>query len=78
MREFKPTEDSLNRQCGVILSELRKGPRSTLDFRGLGVAHPGGRVLDLRRSGFQIITRRRGAWAEYVLVQPNDAEGAAS
>jgi hypothetical protein len=73
LQEFKPSGESLNHQCALVLSELRKGPRTTLDFRDIFVSHPSGRVMSLRKAGFDILTRRRGAWAEYVLIEQGGA-----
>lgn len=39
-----------------LLSFLRNSPQSTLDLRGRGIAHPAGRVQELRRLGHQIAT----------------------
>jgi Helix-turn-helix domain len=48
------------RQCAAILAALRTGPLTTIEAReGLGVLHPGGRVLELRRAGHDIRTISR-------------------
>jgi hypothetical protein len=42
-----------------LLSALQKGPLSTLEAREIeGIMHPGGRVLELRKDGYSIITHR--------------------
>jgi hypothetical protein len=47
------------KQCREILSHLRAGPLSTLDAREkLGILHPAGRILELKRAGFSITAQR--------------------
>lgn len=64
---FNPSDDGKAKQCLLVLSELRKGPRSTNDLRALGVMSPAARVLDARRSGFVIDTLRVERCAVYAL-----------
>ena len=48
---------------------LRRGPVSTLEARAVGIMHPGGRIMELRRLGFSILSRRLpSGMAEYHLV----------
>jgi hypothetical protein len=67
MSDFIPSSDDLVKQLGLTLAELRKGPRTTLELRALNVAHPGGRIMSLRRLGFHITTCKRDKFAEYHL-----------
>jgi hypothetical protein len=47
------------RQQQLLLEVLRKGPCGTIELREqYGIAHPAGRVQDLRRRGFPILTVR--------------------
>ena len=57
-------------QRARILARLRIGPATTLQLRNeLHVMHPGGRVHELRRLGFNILSRRQpSGMAEYFLV----------
>ena len=57
-------------QRARILSRLRIGPATTLQLRNeLHIMHPGGRVHELRRLGFNILSRRLpSGMAEYFLV----------
>lgn len=64
---FEPTDDDKASQRGLVLSELRQGPRSTHDLRALAVMSPAARVLDLRRQGLMIETLRVGRCAVYAL-----------
>lgn len=60
-------DDAKARQCSAILAALKVGPLSSLAAReGLGILHPAGRVLELRKAGHRIETVRRTAF---------DAEG---
>lgn len=60
MQTFEPGSGAKARQQRVILDALRKGPLSTIDARQqLGVMHCGGRVMELRRAGWQIETVRQ-------------------
>lgn len=68
MNDFMPSGDDLDRQLGLTLAELRKGPRTTLELRALNVAHPSGRIMTLRRLGFNIKTSKREKFAEYHLL----------
>ena len=67
MSDFMPSGDDLVKQLALTLAALRKGPRTTLELRSLNVAHPGGRIMSLRRLGFHIKTFKRGKFAEYHL-----------
>jgi hypothetical protein len=57
-------------QRARILSRLRIGPATTLQLRNeLHVMHPGGRIMELRRLGVSILSRRLpSGMAEYHLV----------
>lgn len=58
--QFDPSESVKARQRTALLAALRDGPVSTVHAREvLGVMHPAGRVLELRRSGHAIVTLRR-------------------
>lgn len=60
MDSFEPGDGAKAGQQRLILEALRNGPLSTIDARErLGVMHAGGRVLELRRSGWQIETVRQ-------------------
>lgn len=39
-----------------VLTLLRNGPASTSQLRNVQVMHPGGRVMELRRQGYKIVT----------------------
>lgn len=77
--DFTPSEPAKARQQGSLLTALNHGPLSSVAAReDLGILHPAARVLELRRLGFPIITRkavkldaagRRHTCAEYVLVK---------
>ena len=57
---FKPNSALRARQRNMILEALRAGPVSTVEARErLGIAHPAGRVLELRKLGHEIATERR-------------------
>ena len=64
---FNPSDDNKAKQRQLVMSELRKGPRSTNDLRALGVMSPAARVLEERRSGSIIDTLREGRCAVYAL-----------
>lgn len=66
---FNPSDDIKARQRQLVMSELRKGPRSTNDLRALGVMSPAARVLEARRSGLVIDTLREGRCAVYKLCE---------
>lgn len=59
-KQFEPGEQAKERQRAVLLAQLRKGASiSTIRAReDLGIAHPAGRVHELRRSGYRIVTHR--------------------
>lgn len=72
-------EDKNQRQRREILVYLQQGNKLTTLYarEAMGIMHPGGRVLELRKQGYNIVTRRRpGAdvagsshsVAEYVLM----------
>lgn len=80
-------EDINQRQRREILEYLQQGNKLTTLYARevMGIMHPGGRVLELRKDGYNIVTHRRpGAdvagskhsVAEYVLMtkspQPAD------
>ena len=66
-------------QRARLLKALRRGPVTTLQARGrLDVMHPGGRIMELRRMGHEILTLRtrettpggqQHVVARYVLVR---------
>lgn len=58
--QFEPGDATKAHQQAALLAALREGPISTVHAREvLGIMHPGGRVLELRRSGHAIVTLRR-------------------
>jgi Helix-turn-helix domain len=66
---FKPPGETLAAQCSLLLSLLLSGPKTTPELRALHVGHPAGRVLDLRRTGLDIRTARKGPYACYSLIE---------
>lgn len=57
--QFEPGETAKSRQRAALLAALHQGPVSTVYAReALGIMHPGGRVLELRRAGLAILTVR--------------------
>ena len=57
-------------QRARLLGMLRRGPVSTLEARAVGIMHPGGRVLELREAGYQIITDiQENRVARYILTE---------
>lgn len=57
---FDISPDAKARQCAAILSALKVAPVSTIEARErLGILHPAGRVLELRKQGHVIATRTR-------------------
>jgi hypothetical protein len=75
-------EDTNQRQRREILEYLQQGNKLTTLYARevMGIMHPGGRVLELRKQGYNIVTYRRpGAdiagskhsIAEYVLMTGN-------
>lgn len=58
--EFKPCQLSKTNaaiQCLRLLERLKKGPISTFQARDkLSIAHPAGRICDLRKQGYNIET----------------------
>lgn len=49
--------NSASEQRRKILEALSRGPLSTLEARrNLDIMHPGGRVLELRKQGVNIVT----------------------
>lgn len=58
-KQFEPNENAKARQRATLLAELRQGPVTTLHAReALGIMSPAARVLELRRSGLDILTVR--------------------
>ena len=57
-------------QRARILARLRNGPATTLQLRNeLHAMHPAARIMELRRLGFSILSRRLpSGMAEYHLV----------
>ncbi|WP_374487013.1 helix-turn-helix domain-containing protein [Zoogloea sp.] len=56
---FEPGDHAKARQRAVLLAELRQGPVTTIQAReALGIMSPAARVLELRRSGLDILTVR--------------------
>jgi len=54
---MKPTDDTTAAQRARLLAHLRRAPLTTLEARErLNIMHPGGRVLELRRAGYEIVT----------------------
>ena len=43
-------------QRAKVLEQLQCEPRTTLEFRAMGIMHPGMRVCELRKNGHQITT----------------------
>ena len=57
---LEPSEGTKSRQRNAILAALQRGPLTTVQAReGLGILHPGGRVLELRKLGYRIETQSR-------------------
>lgn len=51
------SDSSRSAQCERLLEGLTRGSLTTLDIRqGLDILHVGGRVHDLRKRGFHIVT----------------------
>jgi Helix-turn-helix domain len=51
------SSESASAQRERLLDALRRSPLTTLAAREkFGVMHPGGRVLELRRMGYEIVT----------------------
>ena len=51
------SRNSAHAQRVLLLRELHIRPVTTLDARsGLGICHPGARIMELRESGYSIIT----------------------
>jgi hypothetical protein len=58
--DFTPNGAERARQRSLILEALRLGPLNTIQAReAMGIAHPAGRVLELRKLGHRIVTKRR-------------------
>lgn len=54
-----PYNNAISSQCNRILEAFKtEGPQSTFRLRSKGIMHPGGRVRDLRDSGYKISTHR--------------------
>jgi hypothetical protein len=58
--QFEPHEHVRGQQQGLMLAELLMGEGVTTLYARevMGISHPTGRVLELRRQGHAIITRR--------------------
>lgn len=79
MNDFIPNIEQRAKQRNAILAALRVAPVSTVYAREvLGIAHPAGRCLELRKAGHQITTERGTVYdavgrphrsAVYVLLQ---------
>lgn len=67
-RWFEPSEEAKTLQCRLVLAELSKGPKTTLDLRAVGVMSPAARVMSLKRAGIGIVTLRQGRQGLYVLI----------
>jgi hypothetical protein len=65
--DFKPSSEDIKGQQLKVWEALKAGPCSTLDLRKMGIAHCAGRVMELRRQGFDILTSRAGRFALYIL-----------
>lgn len=58
--QFDPSITIKAKQRAAMLEALQSGPLTTVAAREeLGVLHPGGRVLELRKRGYLIDTRSR-------------------
>ena len=58
--EFNPAAEVRARQRAALFADLLERPVSTIFAREvLGMAHPAGRVLELRRAGHAIATQSR-------------------
>lgn len=59
-QDFTPTEATKANQRQALLSHMKQhGSASTIESRELlGISHPAARVMELRRAGFLIETRR--------------------
>lgn len=54
---FNPSTEAKERQQAVVLAALRVKRTGTIEFREVhGIAHPSGRVMELRRLGHVIDT----------------------
>ena len=54
---FNPSDNTKANQQKTLLQALRLTPVSTIEAReALGIAHPAGRVLELRVQGYRITT----------------------
>lgn len=69
MNDFTPSISTKAKQQAAILAALMNGPLSTVTAREmLGILHPAGRVMELKRLGYDIQTRK---------VTLHDSEGRA-
>ncbi len=59
-KEFTPAEKTKANQRQALLEHMKQhGSASTIESRErLGISHPAARVMELRRAGFLIETRR--------------------
>jgi hypothetical protein len=55
---LKSRSTSTETQCAKLVVLLRMGPQTTYSLRKHGIGHPGGRIENLRDSGYTIITDR--------------------
>ena len=57
---FDIRPDTKAKQCAAMFAALQRGPLSTIAARqDLGISHPAGRVLELRKAGHAINTLSR-------------------
>lgn len=85
--DFTPNQKIISRHQRLLLEALHQGPLTTLAGREkLGIQGVAPRMLELRRAGWPIITRRRRVLdehgrphvvAEYVLASTAKREGGA-
>lgn len=55
--ELNPTDNAKAIQRATVLDALRSKPTGTIEFRErYGIAHPAGRVMELRSAGHSINT----------------------
>ena len=64
---FCPNEEHITAQQATVLAALRSRPQTTSDFHSLFVLAPARRIMELRRSGLDISTERKGRQAIYAL-----------
>lgn len=49
-------DNSKKAQIAILLAWLKDGPLSTLEVRNRGIPHCAGRIFELRKEGYRIIT----------------------